>query len=244
MSSTGNDAILFDVKGDYAVMTINRPEKRNALSRDLLRTMWDILENAEQKRVRAIVVTGAGDIAFCSGADIKDESAPAPSTALWATLWAKSQEVIARNPAIFIAAVNGVALGGGLTFVNSCQLAVASETATFGAPEITGGRYAALAGPSTGKRVLPKHAAQIVLLGQRVDAATALRMGIVNEVVPAGEELARAEELAQLVAGYDPVTLDIAKNALRVEHDMGWDAAMDHGSRTSSYVSFARETWK
>jgi enoyl-CoA hydratase/carnithine racemase len=242
--STTSDVLLFDVKGDYAVMTINRPEKRNALSRDLLRTMWEILEEAEQKRVRAIVVTGAGDVAFCAGADLKDQSTPAPANALWGSLWSKSQDVIARHPAIFIAAVNGLALGGGLTFVNSCQLAVASETATFGAPEITFGVYPALAGPSTVKRLLPKHASQIVLTGKRVDADTAYRMGIVNEVVPAGQELARAEELAQLISGYDPVTLDISKNALRVEYDMNWDEAMDHGSRSTAYVNFARDSWK
>jgi enoyl-CoA hydratase/carnithine racemase len=132
--------------------------------------------------------------------------------------------------------VNGYALGGGMTLVNNAELAIASSTATFGAPEITFGVYAALAGPSTTRRVLPKHVAQLVLTGERIDADTALRWGMINEVVAPEDLLPRAEQLAAHIAAFDRTALDVAKNALRAEHLMDWDAALDHGTRTTAFI--------
>lgn len=242
MSAGDEDLVLFENKGAYGILTLNRPDKRNAMNRPAQRALWAALDEAKEARVKVIIVTGAGDVSFCAGADTRDESPKALSTAVQANTWVTTQQLIAAHPAVFLAAVNGYALGGGLTLVHNCDLAIAAETATFGAPEITFGIYAALAGPSTVKRVLPKHAAQMVLTGERIDAVTAERYGIVNEVVPADRLLARAEELAQKIAEYDASALDVSKQSMRQEATMSWDEALDHGSRSTAYVQALRKS--
>ncbi|MEU6578827.1 enoyl-CoA hydratase/isomerase family protein [Streptomyces sp. NPDC046805] len=238
---SNSELLLVDREKEYAVITINRPEKRNAVSRPLQLRLREILDELREEDVRVIVLTGAGDVSFCAGVDLKDDSPEIRTTALEPNPWLATQRRIAEHPAIFISAVNGYALGGGLTLVNNAELAIASETATFGAPEITFGVYAALAGPSSIRRVLPKHAADLVLTGRRIDAETALRWGMVNEVVAPEELLPRAEELAARISSFDRTVLDVAKNALRAEHLMDWDAALDHGSRTAAFTEALRK---
>src|SRR6185437_2912326 len=104
-----------------------------------------------------------------------------PSTA--SNSWFAIQEQVKQHPAVFVAAVNGFAVGGGLTLVNNAELAVAATTAEFGAPEMSFGAFPGLAGPSTIHRLLPKHAAELIFTARRIDAATAFRMGLVNEVI-------------------------------------------------------------
>jgi enoyl-CoA hydratase/carnithine racemase len=232
-----SELLLVDRKKQYAVITINRAEKRNAVSRPLQRRLWEVLDELREEDVRVIVLTGAGDKSFCAGVDLKDDSPEIRPTALEPTSWLATQRRIAEHPAVFIAAVNGYALGGGMTLVHNCELAIASETATFGAPEITFGAYAALAGPSSTRRILPKHVAELIFTGKRISAENALRWGMINEVVAPDQLLARAEELAEHVSQFDRSALDVAKNALRAEHLMDWDAALDHGTRTTAFTA-------
>jgi enoyl-CoA hydratase/carnithine racemase len=242
--SSGADAealVLLEMRNDIAIVTLNRPEKRNAMSRPAQRRLVQVLEQCQQARVRAIVLTGAGDVSFCAGVDRKDQTPTDRPTATQLNSWQGVQRLIAEHPAVFIAAVNGYALGGGLTLVHNCDLAIAAEGARFGCPEITFGIYPALAGPSTVQRLLPKHAAQLVLTGEQIDATTALQWGLVNEVVPAGRLLSRAEQLARLVASHDPVALDVSRQALRTETAMGWHEAIDHGTRTTYLIRELRQ---
>lgn len=236
-----NELVTYRAEDGYAVLLLNRPEKRNAMNRDAQRALWAALDRARSDKMRAIIISGSGDKAFCSGADLKDESQPFELSAGFSNSWAYTQRLLAEHPAAIIAAVNGYALGGGLTLVNNADLAVASRTATFGAPEITFGIYPALAGPSTVRRLLPKHAAQIVLLGERLDAEAAYRMGLVNEVVSPEELLPRAEAIAAAIAKFDGVSVDVSKEALRAEQDMGWNQAMDHGMRSTAFIGQLRK---
>jgi enoyl-CoA hydratase/carnithine racemase len=241
--SETDSLVLLETKGDYGVVTLNRPDKRNAMSRDAIRRLWQVLDETAELGLRAIVLTGAGASAFCAGADIKDTSPIIPTSARWISAWHRTQDIIRKHPAVFIAAVNGFALGGGLTLVNNAELAVASTKATFGMPEITFGAYAALAGPSTIHRLMPKHAADLLFTGRRIDAEQALAWGMVNQVVEPDKLLPTACELAERISGFDGAALQIAKEALHSEREMGWDAAMDHGSRTTAQLPVLREAW-
>jgi len=221
---------LVEYHEGYAVLTINRAEKRNAMSSAAQKALCDALENIKKAGSKAVVLTAAGDQSFCAGVDIKEKHDPTKRAfANEASTWALTQKMITEHPAIFIAAVNGYALGGGLTLVNSCDLAIAADTATFGMPEIGFGQYPALASPTTMRRILPKHAIWMTLTGQRIDAATALRWGLVNEVVPRDRLLSRAIEVAMHVAQFDAIALDYSKKTYHIVSELGWEAGIDYG---------------
>lgn len=231
--------ILLDRRDAYAVITLNRPEKRNAMNTAAQTQLLDALEATRD--CAAVVLTGAGEVSFCAGVDLREraglgaaEREPAPA---WGgDSWFEVQEAILRHPAVFIAAVNGFALGGGLTLVNNCELAVASATAQFGMPELGLGTFPALAGPSTIHRLLPKHAAQMIFTAERIDAATAERWGLVNEVVEPERVLSRACEIAARVAEFDRVAVDYSKKAVREIASLDWSRAIEHGLRTGVVI--------
>ena len=211
------------------------------MSRAAQAELWAALEDAKAD-CRVIVLTGAGEVAFCSGIDLsesrglREAGVPERQYARGSNSWFETQEIILRHPAVFIAAVNGFALGGGLTLVHNSELAVASEKATFGMPEIGFGVFPGLAGPATIHRVLPKRAAYMIFTAKRIDAHTAERWGIVNEVVPPDQLLPRAEELAAHVAQFDPVTLDYSKKAVREIPNLDWSRGIDYGIWTGSMI--------
>ncbi len=233
--------ILMEKKAGYAVVTLNRPEKRNAMSHAAQAELVAALADAKAD-CRVIVITGAGDVSFCAGVDLSESSTMAAQGerprhyAVGSNAWFEVQETIKRHPAIFIAAVNGFALGGGLTLVHNCQLAVAAEHATFGTPEVGWGVFPGLAGPAMIQRILPKHFAYMILTAKRIDAATALRWGIVNEVVASDQVLNAAEELAQHIAQFDPLLLDYAKKAIWEIPNLDWSRGIEYGLWTGQMV--------
>jgi enoyl-CoA hydratase/carnithine racemase len=236
------DRILLDLRGDYAVLTINRADKRNAVDRPAQGALVERCDEAYAAGAKVVVITGAGDVSFCAGADLHDTSPAVAPTAKAPSTWMETQRHLADHPLVIIAAVNGFALGGGLTLVNNADLAIASTKATFGIPELNYGIYASLAGPSTVQRVAPKHVAKMVLTGERIDAAEAYRIGLVNEVVEPEDLMPRAEALAAAVARFDGLALQVAKAAMRDEQHMTWDAALMHGSWSTSFIGSARPT--
>lgn len=245
MTDETSDLILSQVHGDYAVVTLNRPDKRNAMNIPAQEALWDVLADLRVKGTKAIVLTGAGDVSFCAGADTRDKTPTRDrQTAVDHDSWMKTQDIIARHPAVIIAAVNGYALGGGLTLVNNADLAIASETATFGMPEIGLGIFPALAGPTTVRRILPKHAAEMIFTAERIDAQMALRFGLINRVVPASELLPAAEALAAHIAGFDSFAIDYSKKAYRDTADMSWEAGLDYGLRSAMVIANRRDKSK
>jgi enoyl-CoA hydratase/carnithine racemase len=235
---TPGDLVRCEREDGYAVVELNRPEKRNAMNNAAQAQLAAILDATHD--CRAIVLTGAGDVSFCSGVDITERAnlggARSARPAWDGDSWFEIQERIMRHPAVFVAAVNGYALGGGLTLVNNCELAVAADTATFGMPEVTMNAFPALAGPSTSHRILNKHLAYLVLLGQRIDAMTAMSWGLVNEVVTPAELLPRARALARQLAAIDGRVLDYAKRALREMVGLPWLDSIEYGLRTGALV--------
>ncbi|MGV9870534.1 enoyl-CoA hydratase/isomerase family protein [Rhodococcus koreensis] len=246
-SMSDNQTILVEDHGPWAVVTFNRPEKRNAFNDAMKRRIMEIYDELIDKRV--VVLTGAG-AAFCAGVDLAEiqqkrrerPELPQPGRSPSGKLnpWFEVHEQLRHHPAIFIAAVNGYALGGGSTFINNCELAIAAETATIGTPEIGFGELPHPAAAAMVTRILPKHAAEIIFMAKRVDAATAYRMGMVNEVVPDDQLLTRATEIATHIAKFDDVLLDWAKKCLRGMVNASWDDAMELGRYVASSINANR----
>jgi enoyl-CoA hydratase/carnithine racemase len=242
----GSDRLVeveVDDANGFAVLALNRPDKMNAVSVELADLLVDALGALSD--VPVVVITGRGR-AFCAGIDLSQRGEVRPG---WRAhlgtergqYWAATVETLYRHPAVFIAAVNGYALGGGLTLVNGCELAIASERAEFGMPELGFGSVPALAGPTTAQRLLPKHVAQMAFIPGRIDAAKALSWGLVNEVVPADELLPRACEVARQVAARDPVALAYTKRLLRNARDMDWSRGVEHGGLVAATVTATRD---
>jgi enoyl-CoA hydratase/carnithine racemase len=231
-------AVEVECDSGYAVITLNRPEKRNAVTMAMAAEFRAALRDLEDTRV--VVVTGAGDHAFCAGVDLSERKERATGEEHWTDtrrhFWFESLEAVRRHPGVFVAAVNGFAVGGGLTLVNACELAVAADTASFQMPELNFGSFPSLAAPSTATRVLPKHVAHMVLTRERINSATALAWGIVTEVRPAGEVLTRARELAAAMTEVDPVLLALTKKSLQDLAGMAWFQAIDYGLTTTSLL--------
>ncbi len=226
----------------WAVLTLNRPDKMNAVNIELADQLVAALQDLDE--MSAIVLTGSGR-AFCAGIDLKELPAHRMS---WRSsfgtrrsqYWADTIDAMRRHPAVFIAAVNGFALGGGLTLVNNSELAIASAAAEFGIPEVGFGSFPALSGPSTVRRLLPKHVSEMVFLAKRIDAAKAQAWGLVNEVVAPSDLLPRAREVAEAVAGHDPVTVAHTKRAIRAIEEMGWVEATEYGALVSASIKATR----
>ena len=205
--------IVLECRNTYAVMTINRPAKRNAIDRANRQAMRAALDYAAG-RFAAIVLTGAGQT-FCAGLDLKERKADIDLGIHTASHeWMEVNVAVRQHPAIFIAAVNGTALGGGSTLINVCDLAIAADTARIGMPELSFGVYPGLAGPAVQLTMTRKRAAWMILTAEQISAATALEWGMLNQVVKPDELLAQAELLAGRIAAYDPLALSAAKLAI------------------------------
>ncbi|MBV7482290.1 enoyl-CoA hydratase/isomerase family protein [Bordetella sp. BOR01] len=222
----------------WALIRIDRPHKRNALDRALRAGLMAALRGLEGE-ARAIVLTGSGS-AFCAGLDLTERAADrAAGQDTGGAEWVELNAAIRAHPAAFIAAVNGMALGGGVTLMNSCDLALASDNATFACPELGFATYASASGPTTQlSGIARKRAAWLLLTTERLDATTVERWGLLNEVVAPPALLPRAAALAERLAGYDPVALTAVKQAL--DHIpaviRGWREAMEYGQRVNAGI--------
>lgn len=240
MGSTGYGELVLLEKHDegYAILTLNRPAQRNAMNRAAQSEMQAALEDARDCKV--LIITGNGP-AFCAGIDLKESrevrsQGTEREFAHGSNGWVETNEALRRHPAVCIAAVNGFALGGGLTLAHNCELAIASEEAQFGMPEFGFGTFPGQAGPATIRRILPKHAAYMILTARRIDPHTAERWGIVNAVVPHDQLLPEAEALAQHICQFDAVLIDFAKKAIRDLDLMPWDDGLVYGGYVGNMV--------
>ncbi|KQX38110.1 hypothetical protein ASD04_10805 [Devosia sp. Root436] len=232
-----SDEIRLEGRGDHALLVIDREAKRNAMNASARAGMLAAMEHARGK-YRAIVLTGRGT-SFCAGVDLKEDVTLVDSgTRTRSQEWAAVNVAVREHPAIFIAAVNGTALGGGLTLINVCDLAVAADNAELGMPEITFAAYPSLAGVSTQLSLARKRAAWMVLTGERVGARTAMEWGLINECVPAAQLLERAEAIARRIAGFDPYALAACKKALDTVPAVvtDWDQAFAFGDSMNAVI--------
>ncbi|WP_335306790.1 crotonase/enoyl-CoA hydratase family protein [Sphingomonas adhaesiva] len=225
MTQLGNDAVTVERNGHVMIVTINRPEARNAVNRFVHEGVGDALEAAEHDpEVRCVIVTGAGDKSFCAGADLvalsRGESlAPDDATkAAWGFAGLVSHAI--SKPVI--AAVNGHALGGGLEITLACDLAVAVDTAQFGLPEPKRGLFAAAGGVFRLPEQLPKKIAmEMILTGDPISAQRALELGLINAVAPAGGLIEAALKLAERIAVNAPLSVQASKRMAQGIVDRG-----------------------
>jgi enoyl-CoA hydratase len=209
--------LLIETDDGIATLTINRPEALNALNGKLLREiehcLWELGGNAE---VKVVIITGAGDKAFVAGADIKEMMAMNSHQGhMFALAGQRVVLAIKRMRKPVIAAVNGFALGGGLELALACDFIYASEKAKVGFPEVTLGVIPGFGGTQNLPRLIgPNRANELIFSGKMIDAAKALAWGIVNQVVPAEELLAKARETARQIAGTGLLSVGYAKDAI------------------------------
>ena len=211
------NTLIYEKKDDVGILTLNRPEKMNALSHELtveLKKALDAIE--EDKNLRALVITGAGVKAFVAGADINE--LVDRDALLGREVSRFRQELFSRieNLAIpVIAAVNGYALGGGLELALACNIRIAAESAKFGAPEVKLGIIPGDGGTQRLPRLVGLgRAMEMILTGDFVDAREAFRIGLANAVVPDGELMETAMALAQKIASRPPLAVKYAKEAV------------------------------
>lgn len=212
-------AISVSNHGAVRVVVIDRPERRNALDPETSAAFGRaVTEAAEDDDVRVLVLTGAGDRAFCSGMDLKafrdlPPGAPGNAGGGGGGGGGFGPDAITEHvyPKPVIAAVNGAAVGGGLGLALACDLLVAAEHATFGLPEVQRGLVGTGAGARTVLRLPPAIAMELLLTGEPIDAAQALALGLVNRVVPAAELMDTALALAERIAANGPLAVRLSK---------------------------------
>ncbi|MFC2065922.1 enoyl-CoA hydratase/isomerase family protein [Chloroflexota bacterium] len=210
-------AIDYEKEGRIAVFTINRPEAMNAMNveglRELSEAMVDFRDDPE---LWVGIITGAGERAFCAGADIKD-MLPFMKQNLPDTPWSIPPTHM-RGLELWkplIAAINGAAMGGGLEIALACDIRIASEKARLGVPEVTLGLLPGWGGTQRLPRMIPRcKAAELLLMGRPIDAQEAHRIGLVNVVVPPEAVLPTAKEWAEVICQAGPLATRAAKEAM------------------------------
>jgi enoyl-CoA hydratase len=224
--------VLYEVGADaVATVTINRPEQRNALAPSTLRQLTFAMgQAADDAAVRAVVLTGAGDKAFCAGADLARFAAPSSGV----DRHLEHGEFVAlflaceRLGKPLIGCVNGHALAAGFGLALCCDLIVCADTATFGAPEITVGVWPMMITSIVTRNLGRKRAMELFLTGARVDAATALRWGFVNRVVPAAEALENAHAWAAQIGDWSPLVMRLGRDAFYATDSLDFESALRH----------------
>lgn len=217
MAESTFETLLLELEPPLAWITVNRPEKRNALNATMRSEMVAALDRLRDNRdVRVVILTGAGDKAFIAGADVAefaDRTALEQRTAMTGR---RVFEAIAEFPRPTIAMINGVALGGGCEVALACDLRIAARSARLGQPEI---RLGIIPGGGATQR-LPRlagagNAMRLILTGEIIDADEAHRIGVVDTVVEDAALRERTREIALAMGGHSPVALELAKAAVR-----------------------------
>lgn len=218
--STAEALVRRDDHGPVAVLTLNQPDRRNALSRALIAALGDALDAIEpEPAVRAVVLTGAGP-AFCAGMDLKEATAIDPSTEAERKAVADAQAIadliqqVHRFPRPVVAALTGPALGGGAGLALACDLVVADEAATIGYPEVRRGLVAAIVLHDLVRQVGDRRARELLLTGEPIDARKAEAIGLVNRVAPTGRVIDEAIALAQGLVPSAPLAIATIKRLL------------------------------
>ena len=220
--------VNYEVKDNYAVITINRPEALNALNSAVLDDLSAVLDSVDQEAVRAIVITGAGDKSFVAGADIGEMSTL--TKAEGEAFGKKGNDVfrkIETFPIPVIAAINGYALGGGCELSMSCDIRICSDNAMFGQPEVGLGITPGFGGTQRLARLVGMGMAkQMIYTARNIKADEAFRIGLVNAVYTQEELLPAAEKMAGQIAMNAPIAVRACKKAVNDGLQVDMDKAI------------------
>jgi enoyl-CoA hydratase len=210
--------VLYERSASVGVITLNRPKSLNAINIEMRRVLPEVVRRADSDPdVRAVVIKGSGDRAFCTGADIKEfvpaDSLVAAREQRRPPIW---NDVIAASCKPTVAAIQGFCLGGGVEMALACDVRIASEDAVFALPEVLLAIIPGAGGTQRLARVVGVgHATRLILTGDRIDAVEALRIGLISEIVPrSGLEQAATDWATRLSAG-GPLAIAYAKEAIR-----------------------------
>jgi E-phenylitaconyl-CoA hydratase/naphthyl-2-hydroxymethylsuccinyl-CoA hydratase len=245
--------VLFEKDEHVAIVTLNRPEALNALdpeSWEEIKQIWDNIKTDPE--IRVTVLTGAGEKSFCTGSDMKKTMPPQEN---FASSYFESETVIAPmemwKP--IICAVNGFAIGGGLEMALACDIRIASSKASFGLSEVKVGSLPGLGGTQRLLRAIPSAIAmKMLLVGERINAEEAYRVGLVSDVVEPCELLNFAKEMARKIANNAPLSVKAAKQSVVVGSDLPlkqgmayenllWGILRDTEDRIEGRVAFAEK---
>jgi enoyl-CoA hydratase/carnithine racemase len=226
-----SEELLYRTSDGVGRLTINRPERRNALSWPVLTGMREALAAAKaDPSVHVVVLTGAGDKAFCAGADLTGMASGAGQVALhdsrgelarlFRELWGLGKPTIAR--------VRGFALAGGFGLALSCDIVIASDDSQFGTPEVDVGLWPYMITVPLTRSMPPKKALELMMTGRRVSAEEGLRLGFLNQVVPAAELDTAVDEVAGTLAGKSPAVLKLGRDAFYTVWDEAAEPALAH----------------
>lgn len=235
--------IIYEKSGGVARIIFNRPEVLNALDIESRKEVLAALEDADtDAAVKVVVITGAGDRAFCAGADVRIFQNLSPVEALDYVKLAKSvPDKIEKMGKPVIAAVNGFALGGGCEIAMACDLIIAAETAKFAQPEVNVGLIPGAGGTQRLPRLIGlKKAAELMLLGEQMDARTAEKVGLVNRVVSPGELGKTVDDVVRKMLEKSPLMLGLLKKAINATTRTDLASGLDYESKLFA-LAFATE---
>ena len=231
-SDSGSDLILRSVEGGVATLTLNRPTARNALSRPLMADFQANLDEiAENEEIKVVVIAGMGQ-AFCARHDLK-EIRSNNRREIFDGLLAQCSTLmtsIVRLPKPVIARVHGIATAAGCQLVASCDMAIASENATFATPGVNIGLFCSTPMVAVSRAVPRKQTMEMLLTGEEISANTAKDFGLVNKVVPRKELELVTRQLASKIASKSPLTLRVGKEAFYRQLEMDLDSAYRYTS--------------
>ena len=237
--------LLREDREGVTTLTMNRPQQMNLLTSEMISALQGAFDSiAQDSAIRVIVLAGAGK-GFCAGHDLKEIRAlgELPKIEALFAQCSRMMQTISRLPQPVIARVQGAAAAAGCQLVAQCDLAVASEAAKFTTPGVTWGFFCSTPGVAVGRNLQRKHAMEMLLTGDLVDAKKALEWGLVNRVVPAAELEGEVDKLARHIAAKPRETIAAGKRAFYQQMDLGVEKAYALASGVIS-ASFAREEGK
>lgn len=235
----GFNTLIFEKKDQIAYVTLNRPQALNVYNIQMRDELYQVLRAIkDDSEVRVGIFKGAGEKAFCAGADLNDFlTAPSPIVARQVRFGRDVWSLFLNIPQPLIAAVHGFILGSGIEMALCCDIRIASEDARFGLPEVGLGIIPAAGGTQTLSRIIGRaKTLEILLTGRWVDAEEAHRIGLVNRVVSKNKLLETAEEMAKKIASYHPLAVRNAKEAVVRGLDLSLAEGMDLEKRLASEI--------
>jgi enoyl-CoA hydratase/carnithine racemase len=236
---------LLAIDAHVATITLNRPEQRNPLSAVMLRDLINAFRWCQNEpEVRVVVLTGAGDRAFCAGANLGDFEAKLPElerhegrhafVELFAVMAGLGKPIVGR--------INGHALAGGLGLASSCDLLVATDTANFGAPEVNVGIWPMMVQAILARNIPRKVLLEMVMLGDRWTATQMQSVGLVNRVVPAAQLDAAVREITDKLVKKSPVVMRLGRDSFYRQQDMEFHAALDYLQSQLTLVTLTEDS--
>jgi len=238
-----HELVTYEVADGVATVTLNNPEKRNMLSGQMLAELVDSIKRArEDEEARAVVLTGAGEKAFCAGADLGAFAADLPLVAkhFASDLFLEFFRLMPRLGKPSLCAANGHVLAGGMGLALSCDLLIAKQGATFATPEISVGAFPYMIMAIIYRNVPRKKVNEMMLLGERLSAEQAVEYGLANKVVPAEEFDAAVADWAGKLASKSPVLMRLGHDAMYRQQDMALDDALEY-LRSQLSLTFSTE---